>query len=145
MMRPAGKTGFGLWRWFRRRSPLIQGYVVASYVSTLVAILYFAGCDPIVNRVPGGMLLFFIVSPFGLPFFVLFTMTIEPLLGLAWCAVAFLTWAAWSLPSYRTQWRDRLIAERRRKCLCVHCGYDLRGNPSYVCPECGWSSRPYSE
>jgi hypothetical protein len=26
---------------------------------------------------------------------------------------------------------------RRRKNQCVHCGYDLNGNVSGVCPECG--------
>lgn len=30
--------------------------------------------------------------------------------------------------------RQRLLRERR---LCVHCAYDLRGNLSGVCPECG--------
>ena len=28
---------------------------------------------------------------------------------------------------------------RRRRALCVHCGYNLRGNVSGVCPECGSS------
>jgi hypothetical protein len=27
--------------------------------------------------------------------------------------------------------------ERRRKGLCLHCGYDLTANTSGVCPECG--------
>ena len=31
---------------------------------------------------------------------------------------------------------------RRRGCLCIGCGYDLTGNVSGVCPECG---RPVSE
>jgi hypothetical protein len=26
---------------------------------------------------------------------------------------------------------------RRKKSLCIHCGYDLTGNVSGVCPECG--------
>jgi hypothetical protein len=30
-----------------------------------------------------------------------------------------------------------LRRERREKGLCVHCGYDLTGNVSGVCPECG--------
>ncbi len=30
----------------------------------------------------------------------------------------------------------RLI--RRKRGLCVACGYDLRGNLSAGCPECGW-------
>ncbi len=27
---------------------------------------------------------------------------------------------------------------RRKRGLCVACGYDLRGNPTHGCPECGW-------
>jgi hypothetical protein len=26
---------------------------------------------------------------------------------------------------------------RRKRGLCIHCGYDLTGNTSGVCPECG--------
>lgn len=33
----------------------------------------------------------------------------------------------------------RAVARHRRsaRCLCFNCGYDLRGNTSGVCPECG--------
>ena len=27
---------------------------------------------------------------------------------------------------------------RRKRGLCIKCGYDLRGDLSYGCPECGW-------
>ncbi|MCL4196643.1 MAG: hypothetical protein KJZ69_04055 [Phycisphaerales bacterium] len=40
---------------------------------------------------------------------------------------------ATGLPSAWLWFRDR----RRAPGLCVHCGYDLRGNASGVCPECG--------
>jgi hypothetical protein len=33
--------------------------------------------------------------------------------------------------------RVRLRADRRRLGLCVSCRYDLRGNVSGICPECG--------
>ena len=36
---------------------------------------------------------------------------------------------------WRREVRPRLL--RTRRGLCVHCGYDLRGNISGVCPECG--------
>ena len=31
----------------------------------------------------------------------------------------------------------RIADERRRQGLCARCGYDLTGNVSGVCPECG--------
>ena len=36
--------------------------------------------------------------------------------------------------------RDRDLRTRRRwRGLCSNCGYDLRGNESGVCPECGFT------
>jgi hypothetical protein len=32
-----------------------------------------------------------------------------------------------------------VIRKRRAQGLCIHCGYDLTGNISGVCPECGES------
>ena len=36
---------------------------------------------------------------------------------------------------------ETLLRGRRAKGLCVACGYDLTGNVSGVCPECGTGSR----
>jgi purine-cytosine permease-like protein len=33
--------------------------------------------------------------------------------------------------------RERVVRRRRRGGFCRHCGYNLRGNVSGVCPECG--------
>lgn len=44
-------------------------------------------------------------------------------------------------PVTQTLARARRRARRRRRGLCVMCGYDLRGNESQRCPECG---TPYS-
>jgi hypothetical protein len=51
----------------------------------------------------------------------------------------FLVAAACALPLARLwAWRRRRRDRRRlRKGLCRRCGYDLRGNASGVCPECG--------
>jgi hypothetical protein len=43
---------------------------------------------------------------------------------------ALAAWYLWDRPR-------ELRRERRAKGLCVRCGYDLRGNVSGVCPECG--------
>ena len=37
---------------------------------------------------------------------------------------------------YRGQ-KEANAADWRREGRCQHCGYDLRGNASGVCPECG--------
>jgi hypothetical protein len=58
--------------------------------------------------------------------------------------------AAWvSFDLIRVAWwghRARRGVERadefRRRGLCVSCGYDLTGNVSGVCPECGTSIKP---
>ncbi len=43
-------------------------------------------------------------------------------------------------------WRGtRWQSERRRRLTakqCVHCGYDLHGNESGICPECGMPAEP---
>jgi hypothetical protein len=41
----------------------------------------------------------------------------------------------WSAPGLL---RGRTRCSRRRRGLCVKCGYDLAGNTAAVCPECGW-------
>ena len=45
-------------------------------------------------------------------------------------AIAAFLWYRWDRP-------HELRRQRRAKGLCVHCGYDLTGNVSGVCPECG--------
>ncbi len=45
---------------------------------------------------------------------------------------AALTWILWSSPFAAR----RMI--RRRRGHCIKCGYDLRGDFSAGCPECGW-------
>ena len=48
--------------------------------------------------------------------------------------VAVVAWYGWDRPT-------ELRAARREKGLCSRCGYDLRGNVSGVCPECGTARR----
>ena len=38
---------------------------------------------------------------------------------------------------FRTRLRRRVILERQLEGLCTRCAYDLTGNTSGVCPECG--------
>jgi hypothetical protein len=50
---------------------------------------------------------------------------------------ALLTMAAGMLVWYRVDRPREVRAERRAKGHCLHCGYDLTGNVSGACPECG--------
>ena len=49
--------------------------------------------------------------------------------------VIMFAWTRLLLPDYR-------LYRRRKRGLCVKCGYDLTGNESGVCPECGSSIKP---
>ena len=40
-------------------------------------------------------------------------------------------------PVFKAFYRSRIRARRRARGECLRCGYDLRGNISGVCPECG--------
>lgn len=50
-------------------------------------------------------------------------------------AAAPVTWVAFRAPPFIR--RHSLTARRLRRGLCIRCGYDLTGNVSGVCPECG--------
>ena len=52
-------------------------------------------------------------------------------LTVAGAAAGFAAWLLAVRP--RERW-----AYRRLRGLCQRCGYDLTGNVSGVCPECGW-------
>jgi uncharacterized paraquat-inducible protein A len=57
--------------------------------------------------------------------------------GLPVLGVALIGAAAVMLPLWLLIRPTELQDERRAKGLCVRCGYDIRGNTSGVCPECG--------
>ena len=64
----------------------------------------------------------------GLPYYILplgFSLNTLFYGLLLWCSI--LTWSA-------VRW-----LRRRRRGLCIHCGYDLRGTAHERCPECGGS------
>ncbi len=52
---------------------------------------------------------------------------------------AFYATIWFALPRSFTQTRR---AVRKRRGLCMRCGYDLRGDSSAGCPECGWQREP---
>lgn len=66
-----------------------------------------------------------------------------PVADATWSAVAFPHWAAIAVCSLILLWhvwRFTLRTRERRwkkQGRCVACGYDLQGNPSDRCPECG--------
>ena len=49
-----------------------------------------------------------------------------------YAAILAILWALWSSPFVVR----RII--RRKRGLCIKCGYDLRGSSGGMCPECGW-------
>ena len=57
--------------------------------------------------------------------------------GLPWWSL-FLIFGAYPFVYFvRQRPRERQIARRREHGQCIHCGYDLTGNQSGTCPECG--------
>ena len=38
---------------------------------------------------------------------------------------------------WRKSRREKRVEFRRKNGICVNCGYDLRGNTTGICPECG--------
>ena len=76
------------------------------------------------------VLLVFVWPPLGAAL-IGFEMTFVVLLLMV-CCTAWLMWFAY-LPWWKPQW----IAPRIVKGICTACGYDLRGSPSGICPECG--------
>lgn len=60
--------------------------------------------------------------------------SLPPLVVLSWLTMA----AAGLVRRFvRTVWTKNMIEQRRNLGLCLKCGYDLHGNVSGVCPECG--------
>lgn len=60
-----------------------------------------------------------------------------------WWAGETLGWLVWTGMKGRAgrrQWQSHHRSRRRRCGLCQWCGYDLRGNRSGTCPECGQAS-----
>jgi len=58
----------------------------------------------------------------------------------AWWGLAFDAWQGWALTlllpaAWVVAWGRRRV--RVGEGLCTGCGYDLRGNTSGACPECG--------
>ena len=64
---------------------------------------------------------------------------VAPLLSIGVGFVAVITLVRFMRPCVRAELRERGIA------LYVKCGYDLRGNESGVCPECGTPCRENAE
>ena len=77
-------------------------------------------------------------------------MTLLDILSLILLLIAALGWMATltvllvgvvgGVLDLRRHYRDTIGLDRRRRGLCVGCGYDLRGTPKR-CPECGLAAR----
>ena len=55
-------------------------------------------------------------------------------------AAAWVAWFALERPGIQAIEKNTERQGRREKGLCEQCGYDLTGNVSGVCPECGKSA-----
>jgi hypothetical protein len=55
----------------------------------------------------------------------------------AGCPPWFLVLLFGFYPALAFTLRSVRLRRRRRRNLCIHCGYDLTGNVSGICPECG--------
>jgi hypothetical protein len=66
---------------------------------------------------------------------------VERVLGPYTCPIAAAVFVMFSgivwIVAYRTREKQKLARSREARGLCVACGYDLRGNTSQRCPECG--------
>ncbi|MCO6437879.1 MAG: hypothetical protein J5J06_12375 [Phycisphaerae bacterium] len=61
-------------------------------------------------------------------------LSLPPLVVLSWLTMT----AAGLFKRYaRAVWMENEIEQRRSLGYCLNCGYDLRGNVSGICPECG--------
>ena len=58
------------------------------------------------------------------------------LVGVAICAYAVVVTVSWSIKRFRRIRRYEVV-QRAAKGLRPLCGYDLTGNASGICPECG--------
>lgn len=61
-------------------------------------------------------------------------------MGYCWIAASFCAWnAPFLFGSVLVLWghRQSVRGSRRIRGQCLNCGYDLRGNTSGICPECG--------
>ncbi len=58
-----------------------------------------------------------------------------PVVGCTTFAVVFIAYRLWQRQRVRTSLRRQLVSIGRL--VCIHCGYNLTGNVSGRCPECG--------
>jgi hypothetical protein len=73
--------------------------------------------------------------------------SVEYFRGAVGIAVFLVVWGPIAVASFRRglpAWRELRRRAREASGRCVHCGYDLTGNTSGVCPECG-SGTPVHE
>ena len=58
-----------------------------------------------------------------------------------WLVIGVLGGCSWQVVrfvrAFRGGYSDAEREDRRKRGCCLKCGYNLRGNTSHVCPECG--------
>jgi len=72
-------------------------------------------------------------------FFALGTLLVALDTAETWLWLVVVCWLALAAAGSIHMRRSALARDRANRGQCVRCGYDLRGNVSGVCPECGSS------
>jgi hypothetical protein len=120
---------------------MFQGYIFASYLTTTLLVFWLTSLTANLNDNPLIVLLAMLLSPIGIPFYLIGLWLTGGFHVQIWTLIFLGFWNMWTIPKYLRSERKAVASHRAATGLCVNCGYDLRGNITFICPECGWSFR----
>lgn len=133
----AGAGLLPVWGWLFKSalSDVVIPVVVASLAPALVAITFRRSVTAIVG----------LVGCFAAGAVMVRAMNVTSSGGVSWSvAAAIVVWHAFMCAqcAWGAAWRLFPEQDERSRNRCLRCGYDIRGLPTDVCPECGtWNPR----